>query len=129
MARRAEPPVPGLLDRREPRVLGDSSDRRVAPERGRRPAGSFYGSRLRWAGWIAWALAAFAVVLTVAWQRPEPLAAAVLWGLCGVGCRRSARLVEGPLGPARAFALLGLVVALLVLLIVGAGLVARGERV
>ncbi|MFD4991465.1 hypothetical protein ACFWH7_08070 [Cellulosimicrobium cellulans] len=130
MARRDEPPVPGLLDRREPRVLGGSGDRRaVAPERGGgRPAESFYGARLRWAGWIAWALAAFAVVLTVVWQRPEPFGAAVLWGLAGVGCRRSARLVEGPLGPVRALALLGLVVALLVLLIVGAGLVARGEH-
>jgi hypothetical protein len=128
VARRDEPPVPGLLDRREPRVLGGAGDRRAAPEGGSREAGSFYGSRLRWAGWIAWALAAFAVVLTVVWQRPEPFAAAALWGLAGVGCRRSARLVEGPLGPARAFALLGLVVALLVLLIVGAGLVARGER-
>lgn len=128
MVRRDEPPVPGLLDRREPRVLGDAGDRRAAPGRSRRDAGSFYGARLRWAGWIAWALAAFAVVLTVAWQRPEPLGAAALWGLAGVGCRRCARLVERPLGPARAFALLGLVLALLVLLIVGAGLVARGER-
>ncbi|UKJ65116.1 hypothetical protein H1Q78_07175 [Cellulosimicrobium cellulans] len=129
MARRDEPPVPGLLDRREPRELGGGAvDRRAAPERRGRSGGSFYGSRLRWAGWIAWALAAFAVVLTVAWQRPEPLGAAALWGLAGVGCRRCARLVERPLGPARAFALLGLVLALLVLLIVGAGLVARGER-
>ncbi|MFJ4230459.1 hypothetical protein [Cellulosimicrobium cellulans] len=128
MVRRDEPPVPGLLDRREPRVLGGAGDRRAGPGRSRRDAGSFYGARLRWAGWIAWALAAFAVVLTVVWQRPEPLGAAVLWGLAGLGCRRSARLVEGPLGPARAFALLGLVLALLVLLIVGAGLVARGER-
>lgn len=109
-------------------MLGGAGGRRAVPERGGRPAGSFYGARLRWAGWIAWALAAFAVVLTVAWQRPEPLGAAVLWGLAGLGCRRSARLVEGPLGPARALALLGLVVALLVLLIVGAGLVARGEH-
>ena len=129
MARRDEPPVPGLLDRREPRELGGGAvDRRAAPERRGRWGGSFYGSRLRWAGWIAWALAAFAVVLTVVWQRPEPLGAAALWGLAGVGCRRSARLVEGPLGPARALALLGLVVALVVLLIVGAGLVAQGER-
>ncbi|MBN0042358.1 hypothetical protein JN535_19595 [Cellulosimicrobium cellulans] len=128
MARRDEPPVPGLLDRREPRVLGGAGDRRTAPERGGRPGGSFHGSRLRWAGWIAWALAAFAVVLTVVWQRPEPLGAAVLWGLAGASCRGSARLVEGPLGPARALALLGLVVALLVLLILGAALVARGER-
>jgi hypothetical protein len=128
LARRDEPPVPGLLDRREPRVLGGADDRRAVPERGGRPAGSFYGARLRWAGWIAWALAAFAVVLTVVWQRPEPLGAAVLWGLAGVGFRRSARLVEGPLGPARALALLGLVVGLLALLIVGAGLVARGEH-
>jgi drug/metabolite transporter (DMT)-like permease len=129
VARREEPPVPGLLDRREPRVLGGgAADRRAAPERGGRPGGSFYGSRLRWAGWITWALAAFAVVLTVVWQRPEPLGATALWGLAGVGCRRAARLVEGPLGPARALGLLGLVLALLVLLIVGAGLVARGEH-
>ncbi|MFF2267290.1 hypothetical protein ACFVTZ_03425 [Cellulosimicrobium cellulans] len=128
MARRDEPPVPGLLDRREPRALGGTGDRRAAPAGGRRETGSFYGARLRWAGWIAWALAAFAVVLTVVWQRPEPLGAAALWGLAGIGCRRCARLVERPLGPARAFALLGLVLALLVLLIVGAGLVARGER-
>ncbi|WP_264032329.1 hypothetical protein [Cellulosimicrobium sp. SH8] len=128
MARRDELPVPGLLDRQEPRMLGAGDRRAVASEHGGRPAGSFYGARLRWAGWIAWALAAFAVVLAVVWQRPEPLGAAVLWGLAGLGCRRSARLVEGPLGPARALALLGLVVALLVLLIVGAGLVARGEH-
>jgi hypothetical protein len=127
VARRDEPPVPGLLGRQEPRLLGARDRRAVASEHGGRPPGSFYGARLRWAGWIAWALAAFAVVLAVVWQGPEPLAAAVLWGLAGLGCRRSARLVDGPLGPARALALLGLVVALLVLLIVGAGLVARGE--
>lgn len=90
--------------------------------------GSFFGWRLRWAGWIAWALTGFALVLAVLWWRPEPLVAAVLWGLAGAMCRRCARLVEGPLRPVHALALLGFVVVLVVLLLAGAAFVAQGER-
>jgi hypothetical protein len=128
MTRRDDPPVPGLLDRREPRAPGGAGNLGAAPPRGGQGSGSFTGSRLRVAGWLAWALAAFAVVLTVVWQRPEPLGAAVLWSIAGVACRRSAHLVEGRLGPARALAVLGLGVALVVLLVGGAALVARGEH-
>ncbi|MFB8229568.1 hypothetical protein [Cellulosimicrobium sp. NPDC055967] len=142
MPRRDERPVPGLLSRREPRVPGDARRRGAATaggtepgaaaaggtEHGRgAPGGSFFGWRLRGAGWIAWGLAAFAVVLAVVWQRAEPLAAVALWGAAGVLCRRCARLVEGPLGPARGLALLGLVALALVLLLAGAAFVARGE--
>lgn len=132
MPRRDERPVPGLLSRREPRVPGDARRRGAAtaggtePGRGA-PGGSFFGWRLRGAGWIAWGLAVFALVLAVVWQRVEPLAAVALWGAAGVLCRRCARLVEGPLGPARGLALLGLVALALVLLLAGAAFVARGE--
>lgn len=128
MTRRDDPPVPGLLDRREPRAPGGAGNLGAAPARGGQGSGSFTGSRLRVAGWLAWALAAFAVVLTVVWQRPEPLGAAALWSIAGVVCRRSAHLVEGRPGPARALAVLGLAVALVVLLVGGAALVARGEH-
>ena len=128
MTRRDDPPVPGLLDRREPRAPGGAGNLGATPARGGQGSGSFTGSHLRVAGWLAWALAAFAVVLTVVWQRPEPLGAAVLWSIAGVVCRRAAHLVEGRLGPARALAVLGLAVALGVLLVGGAALVARGEH-
>lgn len=132
---RDERPVPGLLESREPRALRARRRDDVAPPgRGRTAPGahagteSFFAWRLRGAGWISWALAAFALVLAVAWVHPSPLAAAVLWGAAGALCRRCARLAEPPVRGLRALALLGLVVVLMVLLLAGAGFVAHGER-
>jgi len=126
VARRREPPVPGLHARHEPRALRTPAA--PSPDRAVR-GGSFFAWRLRGAAWVAAALAVFAVVLAVVWRRPEPLGGTAAWALAALACAACARLVDpGPVRGTRALALLGLVVAALVLLLVGAASVARGER-